>query len=265
MDRNAKEAALELAQELDSGRRELMQDEDDIKRSQVDFDNLPAQFPTHLHSPEFWEALGRAVATFGFLEETLGKAIFSFTATRQYPETEIEAAYEKWLPTLQRAFSDPLGGLIDSYGKAVREHPKAPISNLGELIDRLRKASSIRNVLCHGSWNRRSDEQGRSLPLFINKNNEIFGTPIDLAYLVQVQRHTTELACAVMNTVTLMGYRFPGSKGPGKKILVIATRETMLLFIHLRRICAALFSCGKSPLSSLRFSTCRLLSLFRND
>jgi hypothetical protein len=92
------------------------------------------------------------VATFGFLEETLGKAIFSFTATRDYPEEELEAAFEKWLPTLQRALSDPLGSLIKSYGKAVRENRKATISNLDELLDDLREASSIRNVLCHASW-----------------------------------------------------------------------------------------------------------------
>lgn len=158
------------------------------------------------------------VATFGFLEETLGKAIFSFTATRQYPEMEIQAAYERWLPTLQRALSDPLGGLIDSYGKAVRENPKATISNLDDLTDHLRKASTIRNVLCHGSWNRRPDNQGRSLPFFVNRNSEVFETPVDLAYLNQVQRHATELACAVISTVTQMGYQFPGSTGPGEPI-----------------------------------------------
>jgi hypothetical protein len=194
-----------------------LKDEDSIRRFQVDFDKLPAQFPTHRHPAEVWEALGRVVATFGFLEETLGKAIFSFTATRQYPDTEIQAAYERSLRTLQRALSDPLGGLIDSYGKAVRENPEATISNLEELIDRLRNASTIRNVLCHGSW-RRPDSQGRSLPFFVNRNSEIFGTPVDLAYLNQVQRHATELACAVISTVTQMGYQFPGSTGPGKPI-----------------------------------------------
>lgn len=217
---DAKEAALELAQELNGGRRELMQDEDKIKIFRVDFDKLPAQFPTHLHSPEFWEALGRAVATFGFLEDTLAKAIFSFTATRQYPETEIEAAFEEWLVTLEQAPSDPLGKLIKSYEKAVREHPKAPINSdkLDELIGRLREASTFRNALCHASWNRRPDEQGRSLPWFVKKYKGMFETPIGLAWLVQMQRHTTELACFVMETVTLMGYQFPGSKGPGKRI-----------------------------------------------
>jgi len=186
---------------------------------QIDIERLPFQFPTHLHPPAFWEALGRVVATFGFLEETLGKAIFSFTATRPYPDTEIQAAYEKWLPTLQRALSDPLGGLIDSFGKAVRENPNATISDLEELLDDLRKASAMRNVLCHGSWNRRPDDHGRSLPLFVNKNNEIFETPIDLGFLIQMQEGTTQLACAVVNTVTHMGFQFPGSNGPGNPIL----------------------------------------------
>ena len=183
----------------------------------VDFTNLPSQFPTHLHSAEFWEALGRAVATFGFLEETLGKAIFSFTATRQYPEEELEAAFQKWLPTLQRALSDPLGSLISSYGRAGRENTSATISNLDELLEDLRKASSIRNVLCHGSWHS-PDKHGRPLPRFVNNKNEIFNTPIDIAFLIQMQQHASRLACAVINTVTHMGWQFPGSNGPGKRI-----------------------------------------------
>jgi hypothetical protein len=44
---------------------------------------LPPSFPTQAHSPAFWEALGRAVATVGFLEETLGKAIFAYTGMRE--------------------------------------------------------------------------------------------------------------------------------------------------------------------------------------
>ena len=36
--------------------------------------------------------------------------------------------------------------------------------------------------------------------------------------LKQVQQHVTELTCAVMNTVTHMGWQFPGSPGPGNPI-----------------------------------------------
>jgi hypothetical protein len=195
-----------------------MSDEMKPKRFVVDFSNLPAGYPTHKHSEEFWAALGRAIATFGFLEETLGKAIFAFTATRNIPEGQSDEAFEKWLPTLRRALSDPLGGLIASYGKAVRENAGATITNLDFLLDTLREASVVRNVLSHGSW-RVPDENGRSVPLFVDRHDRIFDTPIDVAYLQQVQQHVAELICAVVNTVTDMGWQFPGSAGPGVPIL----------------------------------------------
>jgi hypothetical protein len=188
------------------------------KRYIVDEKNLPEDFPTHRHNGEFWEALGRTVATFGFLEEVLGKAVFSFTATRQIPEDQIQAEFEKWLPTLERALSDPLGGLIDAYGKAVRNNKAATITNLDSLLEKLRNAATLRNVLCHGSW-RGPDEQGRSVPFFVDKKNRILETPIDIAYLRQVQQHVVELICNVMNTVTYMGWQFPGSSGPGNPIV----------------------------------------------
>lgn len=190
---------------------------DEPRRHVIDLDRLPANFPTHLHAPEFWEALGRTVATFGFLEETLGKAIFSFTATRPYEEAELEAAFEAWVPKLERALSDALGGLIDSFGKAVRDHKDATISNLPELLEDLRKAAEVRNVLCHGSW-RAPDRAGRSLPLYVTRKNKVFDTLVDLAFLEQTQRHVIELACSVMDNVTHMGWQFPGSNGPGEPI-----------------------------------------------
>jgi hypothetical protein len=194
-----------------------LNDATEQKRFIVNIDKLPSLFPTHRHSPFFWAALGRSIATFGFLEEVLGKAIFAFTATRSYPESEIEAAYNKWLPTLERALTDQLGSLIDSYGKAVRDNPDATVETLDDLLAELRKASTIRNVLCHGSW-RVPDSDGRSLPLFVNRQKMVWDTPIDIAYLEQTQKAVAELACAVINTVTHMGWQFPGSRGPGKAI-----------------------------------------------
>jgi hypothetical protein len=195
----------------------MSKDSSEQKRFVVDLNGLPSLFPTQRHDPKFWEALGRAVATFGFLEEVLGKAIFAFTATRQYPESEIEAAYKNWLPTLERALADPLGNLIDSYGKAVRKHSEASIENFDVLFCDLRKASAIRNVLCHGSWPP-PDTNGRSLPLFVNKQKMVWDRPIDLPFLEQTQKAVAEMACAVVNTVTHMGWQFPGSRGPGKPI-----------------------------------------------
>jgi hypothetical protein len=183
----------------------------------VDCDGLPSQFPTHRHNAAFWEALGRAVATFGFLEETLGKAIFAFTATREIHPDKIDEEYQKWLPALEKALSDALGGLIVSYGKAVRSNNKVTIPELDDLLTKLHAAAVSRNVICHGSW-RIPDGQGFSLPLYVDRKQRVWNTPIDIAHFTELQKHVVELTCAVMDTVTLMGFQFPGSSGPGMQI-----------------------------------------------
>ena len=195
-----------------------MSEQSQTRRSIVDVGSLPKQFPTERHDPKFWEYLGRTIATFGFLEEVLGKAIFSFTATRNFADDEIDAAFERWLPTLERALTDPLGNLIHSFGKSVRENPDATIENLNELVCDLRKASAIRTVLCHGSW-RLPDDEGRSVPFFVNRQKLIFDTAVDISFLEQTQQHVAQLACAVINSVTHMGWQFPGSNGPGNPIM----------------------------------------------
>jgi hypothetical protein len=187
----------------------------------VDRDGLPDKFPTHMHNAAFWECLGRAVATFGFLEDVLARSIFAFTPTRPYDEAEIQQAYDEWLLKLERTLRDPLGNLIDVYAKAVRDHPDATVTNLDLLVSDLRRAAEMRNILCHGSWEAPIPYGASvpSVPFFVTRKNQVVVTPMDHEFLAQVQRHVAELACAVMNTVTSMGWRFPGSGGPGKAIL----------------------------------------------
>jgi hypothetical protein len=183
----------------------------------VDRDKLPPLFPTDRHSPEFWELLGRAIATYGFLEEVLGKAIFALTATRTYSPSEIDSAYRAWLPQLERALTDQLWNLAESYGKAAHANPAMTIENVDEVVENIKKATTIRNVLCHGSW-RAPNASGASVPLFVDRRKCVFETEIDSAFLKQVQAHVVDLICNVIDTVTHMGYQFPGSGGPGKPI-----------------------------------------------
>lgn len=185
-----------------------------IDRYVIDQSRLPTDYPTHRQPAEFWEALGRTVGTFGMLEEVLCKAIFALTVTRPYSDAEIASAYEEWAVKLERSLSDPLGNLIDTYGKAVREHPEATISNRDDLLKDLRAASKVRNVLCHGSWHT-PDPSGASIPFYVNKQSELFDTPIDKKWLEVTRRHVVELICAVVNSVTHMGLQFPSSSGPG--------------------------------------------------
>jgi hypothetical protein len=91
----------------------------------IALEQMPPGFPTQAHAPAFWEALGRAVGTFGFLEETLGKAIFAWTAMTRITEKAPDTACAKWTSKLEHALSDPLRNLIDSYERAVRDHGEA--------------------------------------------------------------------------------------------------------------------------------------------
>lgn len=190
----------------------------------IDQSALPEMYPTHMHESAFWENLGRVVGTFGFLEEVLGKAIFAFSGTTKYKPNEIEKAYAEWLPKLEKSLSNPLAGLIDTYGKAVRDFSGSKIENIEYLLNDLREASKYRNALCHGSW-RKPDSNGFSVPLFVNKQNEKFETPVNIDFLIQVRKHTCELVCAVINTVTHIGLQFPGSGGPGEVIWALGIKE----------------------------------------
>jgi hypothetical protein len=192
--------------------------DDEVKRSIIDKNKLPPLFPTNRHSPEFWERLGRTIATYGFLEEVLGKAIFAFTATRNYSEDEINAAYKAWLQQLERALTDQLWSLAESYGKAAHDNPAPATENVGELVEKIKKATVMRNVLCHGSW-RAPNANGASVPLFVNKQKQVWDSAIDIAFLDQVQTHVADLACNVIDSVTLRGWQFPGGAGPGKPIM----------------------------------------------
>ena len=189
----------------------------EIKRRVINRDKLPADFPTHMHPASLWEALGRTVATFGFLEETLAKAIFAFTATRRISEGLLETEYEAWVSTLERTLTDPLGSLISSYEQAVRSNGDATITNFDKLILDLREVSVLRNAICHGSW-RPPDDQGHSTLFYADKKRGVFNTSVDLQYLRQLRQCATELACVVIETVTHMGWQFPGSNGPGQPV-----------------------------------------------
>lgn len=147
----------------------------------------------------------------------LARAIFALTGTREYSDDEYEASLEKWLPTLERALSDALGNLINTFKKAVEEHQDTNVQGFDAMVRDLRDVAKLRNVLCHGFWGP-PDAIGSSLPFYVDRNGEKFKNEIDADYLRRLQRRVTKLACSVIDTVSHMGWQFPGSSGPGKVV-----------------------------------------------
>jgi len=52
----------------------------------------------------------------------------------------------------------------------------------------------------------------------VNRHREVFCTPVDIEFLRQTQRGAVELVCHVINSITAMGWQFPGMMGPGAVI-----------------------------------------------
>lgn len=114
--------------------------------------------------------------------------------------------------TLERALDDPLGKLIGSYEKALRERSDAAaLGYLAPRLSGLRDACVLRNVLCHASW-QQPDAEGRSKPCYADKKQGVFEANVDVAFLQETQRHVAGLICDVMDSVTLLGLNFPATK-----------------------------------------------------
>lgn len=184
----------------------------------IDRKLLSLLWPTDRFSAEFWEQLGRTIATFGLLEEVLGKAIFAFTATTEFNEKDAVNYLAKWEKQLTQALTDTLWPLAEVYGKAVRDHQEANFEGIDELVEDIKKASKVRNALCHGSWHA-PDASGATDLYYFDKNDGKFGTRIDVKWLRQVQADAVHLICSVIDSVTVMGWEFPGGAGPGEPIL----------------------------------------------
>ncbi|WP_217351267.1 hypothetical protein [Azoarcus sp. DN11] len=121
----------------------------------IDRSRLPTQWPTALLTAEFWEQLGRTIATFGLLEEVLGKAIFAFTATKAYSDEEVAKVLAKWGQQLEQALTDTLWPLSEVYGKVVREHQGANFKNVGDLVEDIQNSQRplpwlVAQVGCNG-------------------------------------------------------------------------------------------------------------------
>lgn len=190
-------------------------------RTIIDRDSLPKRFPTHLHDPEFWEHLGRAIASFGFLEDTLRRAYLVFTGTTLVALEEAEQEVKKWGAKLESIMTMQLWNLAKDFESAVNANPNSSTVNINELVADIKKAAELRNILCHGSW-MLPDNEGRSLPRFSKKDRATgkivqFADKIGIEHLSQVQAHVTDLICSVIDTVTHMGYQFPGGAGPGRQ------------------------------------------------
>ena len=181
---------------------------------------MPQDFPTPLPSRDFRAKLGRTVACFGFLEHTITQAILAFSATKEISENEIETEFEKFNNRLKHALHSPLYSLAELFERVVKENTEGDdeLQKINELVGAIKVAADMRNAICHASWNELPDESGSSVPFFAHKTLGYYDASVNTDFFLKTQAHVRDLIYDVMNSVTVRGWKFPGSVGPGENV-----------------------------------------------
>lgn len=166
----------------------------------IDTASIPDKFPTHTHSAEFCEAVGRVVMTCGYLEDRLFQTcrallILNEKESGRNAEDVAKEVDEKILSHM----SDTLAPLIRFYCKCCDSNRYVSPIRTQKVASLCREIGPLRNVICHGFWHKPSCD-GEVKVGFVNRNLEKFDTPITIAWLNQMQRHCAEVAAEVDST-----------------------------------------------------------------
>ena len=187
----------------------------------VERNKLPAEWPTHRGTPAFWEELGRTVAAFGFLEDTLARACFALTATREYADSgEAEAAFPKWRTKLERSLTDTLASLTSKIGEAFENDDRVPADVGSDIVRRLHKLAVWRNALCHGAWVRFDADGSAWLRYFRRTGDgpEALDRSLSSEEIASIRAGAVDVTICLVDVVAHTGVRFPGTTPPSMDV-----------------------------------------------
>ena len=184
----------------------------------VDRSRLPENWPTNPGSPAFWEELGRTVAAFTHLEDMLTRAFFGLTGSRQFANMEeAKAAYPQWEKNLKETLTDSLHALTAKLGEAFKDDERVPDGVADDLLARLNDLRVWRNALCHGAWQGFAADGSTSIRHFRKAADgpELLENRLTIEDISTIRTETVALTVDVVDIMSALGVRFPGSALPG--------------------------------------------------
>lgn len=188
----------------------------------VDTTRMDSRWPTHACPAEFWEALGRTIAAFGFLEDSLQRANLAITATREYRSVhEAEEAFKTWERELELSMDETLGVLAHRFVTALKDDPRYSQTDEHEIERKLKRVAWWRNALCHGAWTDYDSMSGYATLRYWPRKQwrEQWDRPISRHDLARIRRTAVEVTILVIDAITTRGIQFPGSDSPGRAVL----------------------------------------------
>lgn len=180
----------------------------------VDRGRLPSDWPAHKGSREFWEELGRTVASFGFLEDTLARVCFAMTGSQECKEDEItEEFVQNWIQSLEKPLYDNLNGLIKRIRKAFADDERVPQDVGVDIVERSKALNVWRNALCHGAWTH-FDVNGSARLRFFRRTREgaeALDNSLSQEDIARIRSEAVEVTISLMEVTRSIGVPFPGS------------------------------------------------------
>lgn len=145
---------------------------------------------THYQLPQgFAAALGQIIASFGWLEEVLKRALYSLDRARLADDLS-DADLGRWLRHMEDIADDSMGTLVEQLDAALRRAPG--IADRVAINDRLTAIKARRNLLCHASW-RPTQTHGRWHPAFVNTKGVAFPDDFSVEDLTELQAEVLSL------------------------------------------------------------------------
>ena len=151
--------------------------------------------------------MGRTIATFGMLEDTLGKALFTATAQKHVAEgKELEREMAAWEKPVTKGLSDALTMVSGKVKAAWKEHDGELSAEHATIIEEIKELAKERNRLCHGAWMAfKTEDEG--LVRYYLKKHELDGEHMVTRSLSEIAE-TRERATTVIKAVLAdMGVR----------------------------------------------------------
>ncbi len=167
-------------------------------------------WPLSRDNSAFWEELGKAVAAFGYLENTLVSACYSLTPPPADPRNiraEQIPAHLQWYAEVEAFRADSLHVLAGRFDKLLRKDGRVPHTVRDELRKRLEELRHWRNSLCHGAWFGFSGDGDGVLSHYTMKNKQVTQFPpmVSLKDLAELRARVVDAIVTVEEAASVAG------------------------------------------------------------
>lgn len=173
--------------------------------------HLHPDWPLSGDNPAFWEELGKTVAMFGNLEDTLTSACYGLTKPPADPSdlrAEQVPAYLDWYARIEASRTDAMGVVTDRFIKFLKNDGRIPLAVQDELRAQLDELRRWRNALCHGAWRGFSRNGAGVLSHFYKEKKQVvcFPSKVDLKDLADLRARTVDVIFRVTEAASVAGY-----------------------------------------------------------